>query len=112
MTPKEFDYIYQRLDKILKRTEEDVYEEYLPLQAEVAVTDDHVKWADRLSLQYAPIQEGMSWGTDWQSGWFKLTAEIPASWEGKVLGMRLALGGEALLFDDNGVPLWSFTCGS
>jgi len=86
-----------------------IYRDYIPLQAEVAVTEHPIPFAKRLDLEYHPIHEGEKWGFDWASGWFHLTAEVPESFAGKELCLRLYIGGEALLFDEEGAPSYGFT---
>ena len=86
-----------------------IYRDYIPLNAELAVTDHPVPFAERMALSYKPIHERETWGFDWASGWFHLTAEVPESFAGKELCLLLHIGGEGLLFDEEGVPAYGVT---
>ncbi len=109
MHPKQFEEIKMRLDRFESRTIEDMYIEYAPLSAEIAVTDEPVPYSKRETLSYRPIKEGESWGKLWQSSWLHLTGVVPESWKGACIAYRLNIGGEGLLFDAEGVPFFSIT---
>ncbi|MCQ2402594.1 MAG: glycosyl hydrolase-related protein [Lentisphaeria bacterium] len=109
MIQNQFNEIMTRLDNFYARSEEDLFAEYAPVTAEVAVTDDPVSWKERKKLAYRSVSEGDAWGTDWQSGWFHLQGRVPASWKGGNLVMRLNLGGEAMIFDAKGNPEYAVT---
>ena len=109
MTDGLFEHNLQRFVNFLDRTKEDLFIEYATLKAEIAVTDDPVPWDQRKTLKYRPIAEGDHWGTIWQSAWIHLTGTVPKEWEGRPIALRLNVGGEALLFEDDGTPHWSFT---
>ena len=85
------------------------YRNYIPLNAEVAVTAQPVSFADRLHLEYQPVHEKELWGYDWANGWFHFTAVIPENFAGKELCLRIHTGSEMLLFDDEGVPIYGLT---
>ena len=109
MTDGEFKHNLERFAKFLDRTYEDQFTEYATLKAEIAVTDEPVPWSKRKSLKYRPVTEGERWGGIWQSAWLHLTGTVPKAWKGQPFALRLNLGGEALLFEDDGTPHWSFT---
>lgn len=109
MLPNQFKEILTRFECFYSRSEEDMFKEYSPLAAEIAVTKDPVPWKDRESLVYRPLQEGECWGKDWDSCWVHVRGTVPASWAGQQLVMRLNLGGEALVFDEAGVPVCGLT---
>ena len=109
MNENQFKETLSRLEFFFARSEEDMFQEYALLEAQIAVTAEPVPWEKRESLPYRPLQEGECWGKDWDSCWVHVTGTVPASWEGQTLVMRLNLGGEALVFDGDGVPLCGLT---
>ena len=109
MTENQFKEILSRLKVFYERSEEDMFQEYAPLEATIAVSQDPVPWAERESLTYRPLQEGECWGKDWDSCWVHVQGTVPQAWEGPPLVMRLNLGGEALVFDGEGVPICGMT---
>ncbi len=109
MLPSQFEELTTRLMSFYERSEEDLYTEYAPLELHVATTDHPVPWEQRLGLTYRTSGEGDAWGHDWQSGWFHVTGRIPESWDGRTGVMRLNLGGECLVYDENGAPLCGLT---
>jgi len=94
----------RRIDDFLSSVSDNlVYRDYIPLTVEAAITPEPVPFADRLNLDYHPVHERESWGYDWASAWFHVTAEVPEEFAGKELCLRFHVGGEALVFDENGV---------
>lgn len=104
MTQNQFTEITNRLNVFYERSEEDLFTEYAPMTAEIAVTPEAVPWKDRLKLDYRPLNEGDCWGKYWECCWVHLKGTVPKAWAGKPIVMRLNLGGEALVFDEKGVP--------
>jgi alpha-mannosidase len=72
-----------RIDRFLKRIQNDLYEDSLLLNADYALSKDPVKFADRMTLSYKPIQEGEVWGKTWENAWFHLKGTVPAKWKNK-----------------------------
>ncbi len=109
MTQNQFTEIMTRLNNFYDRSEEDMFTEYAPMTAEIAVTKEAVPWKERLKLKYKPLTEGTCWGGGWDCCWVHVKGTVPKSWSGKPLVMRLNIGGEAMIFDEKGVPLYSLT---
>lgn len=65
-----------------------------------------------IDLPRKPITEGAVWGNTWESGYFKLTAEVPREWKGKIVAAHIDLGGESLIYNEKGIPLYGLTNGS
>jgi alpha-mannosidase len=86
--------------------------ERIPLVAEHSRTQQAVPYAERTKLEYRPITEGEEWGRTWDSAWFRLTAAVPKEWAGRYVVARIDLGGECLVFDDQGCPKLGLTSGS
>jgi alpha-mannosidase len=62
-----------------------------------------------LELDYKPIGVDEVWGQAWDSAWFHVTGTIPSEWKGREVVAVMAFAGEALVFDDGGVPLRGLT---
>lgn len=84
----------------------------IPLQLEYSHSKDPVPFIDRLKGEYKPIKEGAKWGEEWESAWFHITGEVPADWQGNDIALNIELGGELLIFDDSGCPIYGLTDGS
>ena len=95
-------------DEVLR----DVVYGQVMFQASYAWSAVPVPLADSLSLPKVPIAAGEVWGRTWESGYFRLEARVPADWAGCTLAADLDFGGEALLYDDTGLPLNGVTSGS
>lgn len=91
----------------------ELYRTYLqneiPFSTSVYVTDERLPLRDTISLPREPIAEGTQWGENWQSAYFVLDIDIPACFHGKELAVRLNLGGEMLVYDATGHPLYGLT---
>ncbi len=110
MLESQFRELLSRLKYFFERSQEDMYVEYAPVEMTVAVSELPVSWGERLSVPgRRPVKEGEVWGKDWESGWFHLTGRIPEPWSGKEGVLRLNLGGECLIFDEEGNPLCGLT---
>ena len=109
MDKKLFQIFESRVKKLSENNFADIYPEWIALDAECAVSEEAVPFKDREKLSYHPVGEGMVWGQSWQSAWFHVTGTVPESFAGKELCLRLNTGGELLLFDEEGVPLYGLT---
>ena len=95
----------ERISKFSSRLKDLMYETEYPLQVEYAVfKDDFVSFKKRKALKYKKIKTGDKWGKNWQRAWFNISGKIPKELKGKHVVARIDLGGEALLFDEKGVP--------
>lgn len=102
--------IYQRRIEVfydcLKR---DYTKESVALEAEYFVTDEPVSFADKDKYELKPIEQGESWGVNWQCAWFHLTSQVPVKWAGEKIVARLNIEGEGLIFSAEGMPLQGIT---
>ena len=111
MLQREFDLYLDRARHVYKRLADELFFETAPLRAEFRHSSEPVPYAGRLDGEYRPIREGERWGGPWDSGWFRLSAEIPEAWAGRPVALQVNLNGESLLFRD-GVPCFGFSGGS
>ena len=109
MNEKQFGIYKTRAENFLVRLKNELFLDSAPLTAEVAVSKDPVRWADRTTLASRPVAEGDVWGELWDSAWFHIKGEVPAAWAGKPVWAKLELGGEILVFDEQGVPKVALT---
>ncbi len=112
MNQRDYDFLMQRAETFFERLKKRFFFETMPLTAEVSSSVAPVAFGERLKGEFRSIREGEKWGNSWDSAWFRLSAEVPAAWKGEALALRLDLGGEALLFSADGVPLYGFSAGS
>lgn len=108
----EFDLGLLRAKKFQERVGCHLFFETIPLRAEMRCSPEPIPFADRLNEAFRPIREGEKWGDAWDFGWFRFTAELPETWSGEPLALRLNLGGEATLFSGDGEPVFGFSAGS
>lgn len=97
---------------IYKRNKDNLFTESIPLDGEFFRCPDPVPYGEQFDGSFQPVKEGDSWGQAWDGAWFHLTGMIPHEWAGKPVALWLDLNGEILIFDDNGIPVYSLTDGS
>ena len=66
-------------------------------------------FSERLSGDMKKVAIGDSYARRWENAWFHLTCPVQTQWIGKPVWVRLNLGGETLIFDKNGVPVFGLT---
>lgn len=97
---------YKLRECIYKRLKKVAYKEVAKFDVEFAVTKEPVPFEKRLELEYKPISSYEKWSkSSYECGWFKLTADVPAEYEGQRLAGLANLGSEALFVDENGHAL-------
>ena len=79
------------------------------LDATCGTSEEPVPFKERLTLTQRKISEGESFGKRWTNAWFHFTGSIPNEWMGKPIWVRLDLGGEILVFNNNGLPVFGLT---
>ena len=95
----------QRIEVFLKRLKGLFYEQEIPIETEYCKFDPIVPFEQRLVGKYKPIKAGDKWGKNWERAWFHLKAVVPGEWKGKKVVVRINLGGESLVFSNEGMPL-------
>jgi len=109
--------MYQRLEDLYlmrhqnfqKRLLRNVYKKKIALEVNVAVTEDHIPFSERENLDYKKMAAGDTWGKAWDSAWLNINFSVPADWKGNPVALQICLGGEALVFSNEGVPLYGLT---
>ncbi|MBU0983508.1 MAG: alpha-mannosidase 2c1, partial [candidate division Zixibacteria bacterium] len=102
MDNKHAQLLITRIERFADRIARSILGQVVTFNAEYAVSEEPVPFADRQGGAFRPISEGETWGRTWASGWFHLTAEVPASWAGKTVVAQLDFGGEGLVFESDG----------
>ena len=87
-----------RIHRLLERKKKLLIEEIAPLKAEYSSNGD----------DFQPIQTGEIWGKPWETGWFRVSGQIPKELAGKDFQLLFDCDGEACLIW-NGVPFQGFT---
>jgi alpha-mannosidase len=101
-----------RTEQFIKRLSKEILVESSHLKADYALTKEAVPFDEREKLEYSPIIEGAHWGSTWESAWFKIRGTVPKQWKGKRVVAQLDFNGEALIFNEEGLPLQGLTNGS
>ena len=109
MFPKEVEFYWRRANVFRDRVKEEIYSERVDLQCEYACSQDPVKFPDRLALAYKPLRRGEKWGENWESAWFHITGSVPEHFAGREIALLADFGGEALIFDAEGTPVYGLT---
>lgn len=104
-----FNQYFNRIDYFFQTIDQLIYPEYIQFDAEFAKTSEPVPFQERLKLSYKPVREGEIWGREWESAWFHLTCSVPENFANRELCLLIHTGGEALVFDENGVPVFGLT---
>ena len=112
MFTTEYTLYFKRAEAFRNHVKQAMYGESFDLTCEYAVSREPVAFRDRLSLSYRPIHAGEKWGESWESAWFRLTATVPDSFAGKELALLYDTGGESLIFDSAGTPVYALTGGT
>jgi len=101
-----------RIEAFLERIRGSAIQESISFDARFSRSAEPVPFEERLTGEYAPIQQGKCWGEAWNSAWFNLKAIVPAEWNGAAVAAQIDLNGEALIFDESGCPVYGLSGGS
>ena len=66
-------------------------------------------YSERLSGTEKVVKKGDTFAKRWENAWFHFTCDVKPEWVGKPVWVRLNLGGEILIFDSNGIPVFGLT---
>ena len=99
----------RRIDTFYERLKKQIIIQSVPFKAEFYHTKLPCPFNERLKGKYIPIKEGEKWGDEWDSAWFHLTAQVPENWKNNNVIAHLDFGGEALVFDQAGCPIYGLT---
>ena len=83
-----------------------------PLLAVYSVSSKPISFQQRQNGNFRNIKQGDKWGETWESAWFHIQGTIPAEWKDQSIALRLDFNGEALVFDQDGIPLYGLSNGS
>ena len=93
---------------IAELRERSIYGE-IPLRASAYVTDERLPLSSTAGLEREPVAPGSVWGCDWQSAYFVLECDVPESYIGADTVIHADLGGEVLVYTEDGEPLFGLT---
>ncbi len=102
----------KRIDAVYQWLKQQIIVKNIPLKTEFYHTKFPCTFNNRLNGKYVPINENEKWGDEWESAWFHLTAEVPEEWKNYNVVAQMDFGGEALVFDDSGCPVYGLSNGS
>ena len=106
---EKIDIYKQRIKVFFNSLKRDYIKDSVDFKAEYFKTAEPVSFKDKDNYKFETIEKGTTWGSNWECAWFHLTGEIPKSWEGETVIANLDLGGEALVFTPDGMPLQGIT---
>lgn len=109
MLEKQLNIYFSRAENFIPRLKKQFFSEKRDFRIEVFVTGDHLDFREFSGLDFRPASVGDKWGEIWQSGYFRLSGQVPKEWRGKDVRADLNLGGEILIFDRKGVPEYGLT---
>jgi len=102
----------KRIKKFQKRISREILKDEIPVSAEFSHSVEPVAFENRQKGTFREIISGEKWGETWDSAWFHIKADIPENWSNKNIALHLDFNGEALIFDEQGTPLYGLTNGS
>ena len=112
MHKEKIELLEKRVNVFYRWLQDRIIVKNVPLEVEYYSTKLPVPFNQRLEGDYKQIKEGEHWGNEWESAWFHFTGEIPIEWQGHDVAARLEFGGEALVFENSGCPIYGLTHGS
>jgi len=95
----------KRLDQLFAK----IYTPVASLTGTAYCSPEPLSFEEKETGVCIPLEGGTRWGKGWDCAWIRLEGEIPLPEEGKLPALLLDVGGEACLYDENGVPLKGFT---
>jgi alpha-mannosidase len=105
MIPSEIELFENRAKNFIQRLKSLFYEQKMDLSIKLSKFNPHVDFDHRLEGTYQQIDKNITWGKDWDRVWFHLTGSVPSDWQDQYVVARVNMGGESLVFDNNGVPI-------
>lgn len=112
MFQTEYELYAAQVQTFEKRVRGAVYSGFVDVQCEFARSKEPVPFEQRMNLTYTPIAKGEKWGESWDSAWIRVSGTIPAEFAGKEVALLFDAGGESLIFDPSGCPVYALTGGS
>lgn len=109
MNPMEKKLQLERAKKFFYRLPQHFFGETRTFEAEIALTDRRLAYAQIKHLPFHKIAGDEFYGKLWDKAYVKLRGSIPPEWRGCAVSFLLNFGGEALMFDRNGSPVCGFT---
>ena len=89
-----------------------ILSEKIPFNVSCYVSEEPIALKESINLPRKPVNRGEVWGKAWDSGYFLLEVDTPEHWYGYQIAASLNFGGEALVYSEEGVPLYGLTNGS
>ncbi|MCB2211705.1 alpha-mannosidase 2c1 [bacterium] len=111
--PDKFQQLHlTRIERFRDRIGKQIIRDTRALTVDYALTDTELPFPERTTLDYKPLCEGGTWGSEYQMAWLHLSGTVPAEWTGKQVVARLDIGGEGLVYDGDGKMLQGVSSGS
>lgn len=99
------------MEKFSDRLFDLCYTKLADLHCEGYVTKEPLSFEKRLDGNYIKLSVGDKWAENaFDCAWFHITGRLPKDCNNNDLVFVLNCGGEALIYDNNGIPVQSITC--
>ncbi len=108
MQPDEYKHLAGRLALTRERLAEYLHDRVAVCEAEFAPETTPAFWPPP-TTGWRRIEIGETWGHAWQYGWFRFRCEWPQEAAGEEPVLDLRLGGEGLVYTEDGHPLAAVT---
>ncbi len=87
-----------RIENWIQVLKQELYEPIGEITWSAHKTKDYLTPEEALAGDFQPVNEGFTWGEQWEYCWFKGSVVVPECAKGKRIVMNLAPGGESTLF--------------
>ena len=82
-----------RIQNALKLIEPLIHPQSLPVAVEAwTVGGEPVPYHTAVKAVYEPVSVGYKWGPAWDTTWFRVRGEVPASWKGREVVVLFNIG--------------------
>lgn len=94
---------------ILERIYKNMCTPLCDLTVEAFHSREPLPFADRKKGKPIKIRKNHLWGKTYDCAWFHFTGQVPPKGAGKKISLRIDLGGEGCVFDNQGKPILGLT---
>jgi len=88
----------ERIKRLVERQKALLHGEKMPVRTEYVSAADPIPQEKLASMSFKEIEVGGLWGKPWQSAWFRISGQAPATPAGMELGLWFDCDGEACVF--------------
>lgn len=97
------------MDERLQRLFDEIYTPVAKFDVTAYITDEPVTYENRFEGKLMPLNASERWGKLWDCAWMEMKGTVPAGTDFGKIAFLLDVGGEGLVFDQDGVPFKGIT---